>query len=277
MKKAFRPFRRLLTLHLPVLLITLFAIGPYLWTFISSISPDDASSAEFRFLPEKPTLGNYARLFGNIKFGKNIKDSLIVAAGSTALGLALTLTASYSFARFRFKGRTPLLIQFLVINMFPVVLLVIPLFVMMRNLGLMDTHLALIIAYSTFTIPFATWMMTGFFRAIPRELDESAQIDGLGRFGTFVRVILPIAMPGVSATGIYIFISAWNEFIYASILTSSAVRTIPVSLQTMIGEYQIAWGLLTAGATVAALPIVILFFFIQKTMISGMTAGAVKG
>lgn len=269
--------RRLLTLHLPVLLITLFAIGPYLWTLISSVTPDNPSSTGFRFFPEEPTLGNYQRLFGNIKFGKNIKDSLIVAAGSTALGLMLTLTASYSFARFKFKGRTPLLVQFLVINMFPIVLLVIPLFVMMKNLGLMDTHLALIIAYSTFTIPFATWMMTGFFRAIPRELDESAQIDGLGRFGTFVRVILPIAAPGVSATGIYIFISAWNEFIYASILTSSAVRTIPVSLQTMIGEYQIAWGLLTAGATVAAVPIVILFFFVQKTMISGMTAGAVKG
>ena len=119
--------------------------------------------------------------------------------------------------------------------------------------------------------------MTGFFRAIPRELDESAQIDGLGRFGTFVRVIVPIALPGVSATGIYIFINSWNEFIYASILTSSAVRTIPVSLQNMVGEYQIAWGLLTAGGVVAAIPILTMFFFIQKTMISGMTAGAVKG
>jgi len=220
---------------------------------------------------------NYRRLFTNIAFGRNLRDSLLVATGSTVLGLGITLTASYAFARFRFRFRSFLLMQFLVINMFPVVLLVIPLFMLMRSLGLMDTHLALIVAYATFTIPFATWMMTGFFRAIPRELDESAQIDGLGRFGTFLRVIVPIALPGVSATGIYIFINAWNEFIYASILTSSAVRTVPVSLQTMIGEYQIAWGLLTAGSSVAALPILILFFFIQKTMVSGMTAGAVKG
>ncbi len=277
MKKKNHTLKRLLTLHLPVLLIMLFAIAPYVWTFISSVTPDDTSTSTFRFFPEKPTLDNYARLFLNINFGKNIKDSLIVALGSTALGLALTLTASYSFARFKFRGRQFFLIQFLVINMFPIVLLIIPLFIIMRNLGLMDTHLALIIAYSTFTIPFSTWMMTGFFQSIPRELDESAQIDGLGRFGTFVRVILPIALPGVSATGIYIFINAWNEFIYASILTSSSVRTIPVSLQNMIGEYQIAWGLLTAGGTVAAVPILIMFFFIQKTMISGMTAGAVKG
>jgi multiple sugar transport system permease protein len=276
-KKKTKALKRLLTLHLPVLLIMLFAIAPYVWTFISSVTPDDASPATFRFFPEKPTLDNYTRLFVNINFGKNIKDSIIVALGSTTLGLALTLTASYSFARFKFRGRKFFLIQFLVINMFPIVLLIIPLFIIMRNLGLMDTHLALIIAYSTFTIPFSTWMMTGFFQSIPRELDESAQIDGLGRFGTFVRVILPIALPGVSATGIYIFINSWNEFIYASILTSSSVRTIPVSLQNMIGEYQIAWGLLTAGGTVAAVPILVMFFFIQKTMISGMTAGAVKG
>lgn len=277
MIKKTKALKRLLTLHLPVLLIMLFAIAPYVWTFISSVTPDDASPATFRFFPEKPTLDNYTRLFVNINFGKNIKDSIIVALGSTTLGLALMLTASYSFARFKFRGRKFFLIQFLVINMFPIVLLIIPLFIIMKNLGLMDTHLALIIAYSTFTIPFSTWMMTGFFQSIPRELDESAQIDGLGRFGTFVRVILPIALPGVSATGIYIFINSWNEFIYASILTSSSVRTIPVSLQNMIGEYQIAWGLLTAGGTVAAVPILVMFFFIQKTMISGMTAGAVKG
>ncbi|HCM26394.1 MAG: sugar ABC transporter permease [Treponema sp. GWB1_62_6] len=277
MKRRSKLLRNILTLHLPVLLIVLFAVGPYVWTFISSVTPQKEMDMEFRYLPEHATMDNYARLFGNLNFGTNVKDSFIVALGSTILGMTLTLTASYSFSRFNFRFKQFFLIQFLVINMFPIVLLIIPLFVMMKNLGIMDTHFALMIAYSTFTIPFATWMMTGFFRAIPRELDESAQIDGLGRFGTFVRVIVPIALPGVSATGIYIFINSWNEFIYASILTSSAVRTIPVSLQNMVGEYQIAWGLLTAGGVVAAIPILTMFFFIQKTMISGMTAGAVKG
>jgi multiple sugar transport system permease protein len=272
-----RAIRRILGLHLPVLLIVLFALAPYAWTFISSLTPEADFGKEFRYFPSRPTGQNYVRLFRNISFARNIMDSLTVAAGTTALGLALTLTASYSFSRFRFRFRTPLLIQFLVINMFPIVLLLIPLFIIMRTLGLMDTHLALIIAYSTFTIPFATWMMTSFFRAIPRELDESAQLDGLGRLGTMIRIIIPIAMPGIAATGIYVFITAWNEFIFAAVFTSSRVRTIPVALQTMVGEFQVAWGLLTAGGVLAALPVVLLFFFVQKQLIHGMTAGAVKG
>jgi multiple sugar transport system permease protein len=267
----------LLSLHLPVLAIVAFAIAPYVWTFLTSITPERDLNLEVRYFPRHPTMGNYARLFANIRFGRNVRDSLIVASGTTVLGLALTTTASYSFSRFTFRFRGPLLIQFLVINMFPVVLLLIPLFIIMRILGFMDTYMALIIAYSTFTIPFSTWMMTSFFRAIPKELDESAQIDGLGRIGTMVRIVIPIAAPGIAATAIYIFITAWNEFIYAAVLTTSGVRTIPVALQNMVGEYQITWGLLTSGGVLAALPVIVLFFFVQKQLTGGMTAGAVKG
>ncbi len=275
--RTVRSLKRIFGLHLPVILLVLFAVGPYIWTFITSLTPDVELNTGFRYFPQHPTFGNYVRLFRNINFGKNMMDSFLVAAGSTILGLGLTLTASYSFARFRFRFRKPLLLQFLVINMFPIVLLLIPLFILMKKLGLMDTRLALILAYSTFTIPFSTWMMTSFFRAIPKELDESALIDGLSRFGAMLRIVFPVAMPGISATGIYIFITAWNEFLYAAVLTSSKVRTIPVALQNMVGEFQIAWGLLTAGGILTALPIIILFFFVQKQMISGMTAGAVKG
>jgi multiple sugar transport system permease protein len=276
-RRRARRLRRLLGLHLPVLAIVAFALAPYVWTFLTSITPERDLNVEVRYFPRRPTAENYARLFANIRFGRNVGDSLVVASGTTALGLLLTLSASYSFSRFRFRFRGPLLIQFLVINMFPVVLLLIPLFIIMRVLGLMDTHLALIIAYSTFTIPFATWMLTSFFRAIPTELDESAQMDGLGRLGTMVRIVFPIAAPGIAATAIYIFITAWNEFIYAAVFTTSRVRTIPVALQNMVGEYQITWSLLTAGGVIAALPVVAMFFFVQKQLISGMTAGAVKG
>jgi multiple sugar transport system permease protein len=148
---------------------------------------------------------------------------------------------------------------------------------MMRVLGLMDTYGALIIAYSTFTIPFSVWMLTSFFNAIPIELDKAAQIDGCSRLGAMIRIVIPVAMPGIISTGIYVFITAWNEYLYAAILTSSKVRTIPIALQNMIGEYQIEWGLLTAGGVISALPVIILFFFIQKQLISGMTSGAVKG
>lgn len=141
----------------------------------------------------------------------------------------------------------------------------------------MDTHFSLIIAYSTIAIPFSTWMLTSFFNSIPIELDQAAQIDGCTNMQAMIRVTIPIAFPGIVSTGIYIFITAWNEFLYAAILTNSSVRTIPVALQNMIGEYQIEWGLLTAGGIVSALPVIILFFFIQRHLISGMTAGAVKG
>ncbi len=205
-----------------------------------------------------------------------MKDSLIIALSTAVVGLILTVPASYSFSRFIFKGRKILLMQFLVINMFPIMLLIIPLFIMMRILRLMDTYFALIIAYSTFTIPFSVWMLTSFFNAIPTDLDKAAQIDGCSKIGAMLRVVLPIAMPGVLSTGIYIFITAWNEFLYAAILTNSNVRTIPVALQNMIGEYQIEWGLLTAGGVISALPVIVLFFFIQQQLISGMTAGSVK-
>ncbi len=270
--------KKLLTTYIPVLLIVLFAIGPYFWTFLSSITPEkDLYTADFRFFPTHPTFNNYTRLFTKIHFARNIMDSLIVAVSTALIGLLITIPASYSFSRFRFKGRNIMLMQFLGINMFPIMLLIIPLFIIMKNLHLMDTHFALIIAYSTMAIPFSIWMLTSFFNSIPKELDQAALIDGCSNIQAMIRVTIPIALPGIVSTGIYIFITGWNEFLYAAILTNSAVRTIPVALQNMIGEYQIEWGLLTAGGIVSALPVIILFFFIQRHLISGMTAGAVKG
>ncbi len=272
--------KRLFTLHLPVLVITLFAIGPYIWSFITSISPPGGMRVQageaIRYFPESPTIFNYVRLFDRINFLQNLVDSMVVATFAMLFGLSLSLTASFSFSRFRFPGRKYFMLQFLVINMFPVVLLLIPLFWIMGRMGITDTYLALVLAYATFTIPFSTWMMTSFFNAIPKSLDEQAQIDGCNRFQAMIRIVIPIAMPGIVATGIYIFITAWNEFVFASVLTGRSVQTIPVALQRMVGQHEIAWELLTAGSVVSALPVIILFFFIQKRLISGMTAGAIK-
>ena len=272
------PTHRALTLHLPMLAIVLFAIGPYLWMLLTSVKVESTLfSAQRSLLPEVMTLENYVRLLTKTSFITNIGHSLIVASGTVVLGLAFSLSAAYAFSRFRFPGRRFLMLVFLLINMFPLILLIIPLFIIMKNLNLLDTHLALILAHSTFSVPFATWMMISYFNAIPRSLDEAAMVDGCSAIGAMVRVVLPLTLPGIIATGIYIFITSWNEFLYASVLAGQEVRTLTVAVQTLIGEYEIAWGLLTAGGVLGALPVTLLFMVIQKRLIAGMTAGAVKG
>ena len=272
------PLRRALTLHLPMAAIVLFAIGPYLWMLLTSLRVESTLFAPNRTLwPAELTPANYLRLFTRTSFAVNLLHSVVVALGTVVVGLALSITAAYAFSRYRFAGRRALMLTFLLINMFPLILLIIPLFITMRVLGILDTHLALILAHSTFSIPFATWMMTSYFDAIPRSLDEAALVDGCTPIGALVRVVLPLALPGVIATGIYIFITSWNEYLYASVLAGQDVRTLTVAVQTLIGEYEIAWGLLTAGGVVGALPVTVLFLFIQKRLIAGMTQGAVKG
>lgn len=270
--------RRALTLHLPMLAIVLFALGPYLWMLLTSLRPEATLfSPQRTLLPETLTPANYLRLFTKTSFIVNLGHSLVVALGTVAIGLALSLTAAYAFSRYRFKGRRTLMLSFLLINMFPLILLIIPLFITMRVLGILDTHLALILAHSTFSIPFATWMMTSYFDALPRSLDEAAMVDGCTALGAMLKVVLPLALPGVVATGIYIFITSWNEYLYASVLAGQQVRTLTVAVQGLVGEYEIAWGLLTAGGVVGALPVTLLFMAIQTRLIAGMTQGAVKG
>ena len=273
-----RAWLRLATLHLPMALIVGFAIGPYLWMLITSIRPEATLfAAQRELLPSTVNLNSYVRLFTKTTFLTNLGHSLVVASGTVLLGLSFSLTAAYAFSRFRFPGRRTLMLTFLLINMFPVILLIIPLFIIMKQLGLLDTHLALILAHATFSVPFATWMMISYFNAIPRSLDEAALVDGCSPLGAMVKVVMPLTLPGIIATGIYIFITSWNEYLYAAVLAGQEVRTLTVAVQTLIGEYEIAWGLLTAGGVVGALPVTLLFMLIQKRLIAGMTQGAVKG
>jgi multiple sugar transport system permease protein len=210
-------------------------------------------------------------------FAQNLRDSLIVAVGAVSLGLTLALPAAYAFSRFRFRGRQVLRTQFLVINMFPVVMLILPLFVLMRDLRLLDTYFALIGGHATFTLPFAIWLLTGYFDGIPVELDQAAMVDGATRLQTLRLVVFPLAMPGVVAVGLYLFITSWNEYLFALMLAGRNVRTVTVALQLFIGENQIQWGLLMAGGTLVSVPATILFLFAQRRLVSGLTSGAVKG
>jgi len=197
---------------------------------------------------------------------------------TVAICLVTGTLAAYAFSRFTFPGRTRLMLGYLVVRMFPAVLMIIPLFIVMRNLGLLDSRLGLALAYTSFLLPLFVWMMKGFFDAVPKELESAARIDGDTRLGAMWRIVLPIARNGLVATSVFVGISAWNEFLFALMLTTSqGARTWPVGLQLMVGEFQLPWGLLAAGGMISILPVVILFAIVQRAMVAGITGGALKG
>ena len=270
--------RLLLGTEIPVVAMVAFALLPWLWMMLSSIRPErELTTTPIVLWPQTLTLVHHIDLLQRTSFGASLRDSLIVAVGAVSLGLALAVPAAYAFSRFRFRGRNYLRAQFLVINMFPVVMLILPLFILMRQYGLLDTYFALIIGHGTFTLPFSIWLLTSYFEGIPQELDQAAMIDGATRLQALIKVVLPLAVPGVVAVGIYMFIASWNEYLFALMLAGREVRTVTVALQLFIGENQIQWGLLMAGGTLVSLPATFLFLFAQKRLVGGLTGGAVKG
>lgn len=270
--------KRLFTLYLPLIVILLFILFPFYWTFITSVKPDTELYGAVSYWPSVVMWDNYKELFTTtVNFFNAMKNSFIAAGLTTILSLTASTLAAYAFSRYRFAGRRFLMALFLSNNMFPTVLLMIPLYTIMRKLGLLYTPWALVLAYTTFTLPFSVMLLNGFFDDLPVSLEEAAMVDGCDRRMAFTRIVLPIIGPSLVATGVYIFMTSWNEYTFAVMFTNNASRTIPVALKSLIGQLGVDWGLLTAGGIITIIPVCIMFFFAQKRLVEGLTAGAVKG
>jgi arabinogalactan oligomer/maltooligosaccharide transport system permease protein len=235
-------------------------------------------------VPEHASLENFSTLLSaqgsgdELLFLRYAFNSAVVALATTLVGVALSCTAAYALSRHRFRGRETSLSSFLVVQMFPATLLIMPLYVVLNELGLLNSLLGLVLVYATTAIPFCVWTLKGYFDTLPRELEEAARIDGASSWGVFFRVVLPLAKPGIAVTALFSFMTAWNEFILAStFMTDEASYTLPVLLQSQIGEYSADWGLFAAGAVLTSLPVMALFYVLQRFLVGGLTAGSVKG
>jgi multiple sugar transport system permease protein len=259
--------------------IVAFAVLPIVWTFLVSIKPEDEIvSAAMRYLPQHPVFENYVAIWTRSNFPILILNSAVTTAMTVAICVATGTLGAYAVARARFAGRSKILMLLLAVRMFPAVMVVIPLFVTLRNVGLLDTRIGLALAYTSFLLPVFVWMMKGFLDAIPPELEEAARIDGATRLTAMVRVVLPLVLGGLGATAVFVAIGAWNEYLFALMLTSSVgSRTWPVGLQLMVGEFQLPWGSLAAGGIISIAPVVAVFALVQRGLVRGLTSGAVKG
>lgn len=270
--------KRIFLLYIPLILILVFLLFPFYWTVATSLkSNSELYSSTVTYWPEHPTFEAYRHLVSQNNFFHPMKNSLLVALITTVVSLTVSTLAAYAFSRFRFKGRKPLMVLFLTNNMFPTVLLLIPLYTMMRKASMLYTPWALVLSYTTFTIPFSVWLLNGYMNDLPVSLDEAALIDGANRAQAFMKIDLPLLLPCLLATGVYIFMQSWNEYTFAVLFTNENNRTIPVALKNLIGQLGVQWDLITAGGVLTIIPVCIMFFFAQKRLVAGLTAGAVKG
>ena len=267
------------------ILFVIFA-GPFIWMFITSISSQvELTAVPLHWFPENPTFKNYVDLItGNSTnmvirgFMASVRNSIVISVLTTAICLFLGSLAAYAFSRINFKGKQPMLLAVLLIQLLPTIAIIIPLYLLINSAGLMDTQLGLIIVYSSFTLPYAIWAMKGYFDTIPFSLEESAAIDGCTRLGILWHIVLPLAKPGLIATAIFSILNNWSEFLLAVVFTSTAAtKTIPVLISEFQGKYAIDYSLVAAGGVLASIPPIIFAFLTAKQLIGGIAAGSIKG
>jgi ABC-type glycerol-3-phosphate transport system permease component len=268
-----------LSLGLAILALLAFTAFPFAWMAATAFRP----SQELlywppRFLPEEATLANIVRLIEQTRFLVYFRNSVFVASATVLLTLAVATPGAYSLTRFRFWGRETVAATILFTYMFAPIMIIIPFYVMIRHLGIANTHLGLILAYTALSVPFALWMLRTFFQAIPLDLEEAALTDGASRWRAVVYVILPMALPGIIATGIFTFILAWNDYIFVRILiTSDELKTLPVGIADLYSSSVVDWGMIMSSAVLVIVPVVIVFSYIQKFLVASWGSGGVKG
>lgn len=263
--------------RLILLLFAVWTVFPLYWIFTMSLKREVdilASPPAWLF---SPTLDHYRKILSEGEVIGFFRNSVIVGLGSTALGLAVGVPAAYILARQQFRGRADYDFWILSTRMAPPVAMLVPFFILYRQLGLQDSHIGLIIAHVAQNLAIIIWVMKGFFSDLPAELDEAGLVDGGTLWQTFRRIMMPLALPGIAATGILAFLFSWNEFLFALVLTNNRARTAPVGLHSFIGYQEVQWGALSASATIMLLPVLLLLVIFQRQIVRGMTLGAVRG
>uniref|UniRef100_UPI0036F1F0EE carbohydrate ABC transporter permease n=1 Tax=Enterocloster asparagiformis TaxID=333367 RepID=UPI0036F1F0EE len=259
-------------------LLASLVLIPVLWMVSTAFkSYGETIAKPPRWIPQQISFEAFGRLWSEYPFETYFKNSFVIVLFSMAVSVFASCLAGYGLTRFRFRGRNSLMTFILVTQMFPSVMLLVPFYSIIGKMHLLDTHLGLILVYISFTVPFCTWTMLGFFRALPLDLDEAARIDGCNSWQCFGRIILPLTLPGIASTSIYAFITSWNEYMFAFILTSRPeMKTLSVGIAEMNGFQQVRWNDMMAASLMASLPLILLFVCLQKYFVSGLTSGAVK-
>lgn len=263
-------------LHSTLILASATAVFPVAWVGLTSLQTDRNTWSQPDTLG---TLGlnNYVDVLANTRFATWFANSLLVAAGTTALAVFIAATAGYAASRMKFPGQRPLMWMFLVTQMFPAAVLIVPLYNVLSDLGLLNSYGGLILAQCTVAVPYCGWMLKGYFDTIPVSIDEAGLIDGLSPFGTFWRLIVPLSKPGIAVTVFYSFITAWGEVAFASVfMQSEDTYTLPVGMATFVSDFTAEWGMLTAASMLVMVPAALVFFLVQRHLIAGLTTGGVK-
>ena len=265
--------------HAALLLASAFALYPVLWVVKLALSSSQVLGVSASPIPEEFSLQHFATLLSEGQsFGRQFFNSVVVAGSTSLVAIGISCSAAYGFSRFRFPGREVGLGALLLTQIFPGIVMMIPLYILLDALGLLNSLLGLSIVYSTTAIPFCIWMLKGYFDSLPKDIEEAAMIDGASRWYIFVHLVLPLARPAIAVTALFSFMTAWNEFILAAtLINEEALFTLPVALQRYVGEYHTDWGTFAAGAVVTSLPVMRLFYGLQKHLVGGLTGGAVKG